>query len=258
MHCNCLIGSCRLDLLEIIELCLKAHSKKDFERILKKTGELIGYDMMACGAGVRSGFGMMPVSSFNAGFPEEFISKIVDPSGQVISPLFLRWLKEQSPQMLDAKSQSHHKSPDDIAFYQNFSINNVMSHGVLDLGQGYASYFGFANISEGIGDRHIDLMKILVPHLHEVYIKTEKVKKPLLTTTISMPKKNHTVRLSDREIEVLKWMSMGKTYWEIGIALTISDKTVKNHVQNIMKKLEANNRQHAVSKAFRMGIIKIY
>ncbi len=73
-----------------------------------------------------------------------------------------------------------------------------------------------------------------------------------------MHHESHLVRLSDRELEVLKWVSMGKTYWEIGVALTISDKTVKNHVQSIMKKLEANNRQHAVSKAFRMGIIKIY
>ncbi len=250
MYCNCLSESCRLEVISIIESCLKLHSDEEFESILKRTKELIGYEMMACGIGVRDGRSMKAVSNINDGFPEKFISAIVDSSGQVVSPLFVRWLESQSPQVLDVNDNSCLDSSEEIAFYQSFSINNVMSHGVLDCGQSYASYFGFANVAGGIGDRHVDLMKILVPHLHAVYIK---VKKPLLPTPSTLSTKS----LSPREIEVMQWLCAGKTNWEIAQVLNLSEQTVKNHVKRIIKKLDVSSRQHAVAKALQMRIITI-
>jgi len=55
--------------------------------------------------------------------------------------------------------------------------------------------------------------------------------------------------ISPREKEVLKWIIEGKTNWEIGVILHISERTVKFHVQNLMKKLRATNRYHIVAKA---------
>jgi DNA-binding CsgD family transcriptional regulator len=55
--------------------------------------------------------------------------------------------------------------------------------------------------------------------------------------------------LSKREIEVLSWLKEGKTSWEIARILRISERTVNFHVGNILKKLDANNRTHAVALA---------
>jgi LuxR family transcriptional regulator, quorum-sensing system regulator CviR len=55
--------------------------------------------------------------------------------------------------------------------------------------------------------------------------------------------------LSKREIEVLSWLKEGKTSWEIARILQITERTVNFHVRNIMKKLDANNRTHAVAIA---------
>jgi DNA-binding CsgD family transcriptional regulator len=55
--------------------------------------------------------------------------------------------------------------------------------------------------------------------------------------------------LSKREIEVLSWLKEGKTSWEIARILLISERTVNFHVSNIIKKLDANNRTHAVALA---------
>jgi DNA-binding CsgD family transcriptional regulator len=60
--------------------------------------------------------------------------------------------------------------------------------------------------------------------------------------------------LSKRELEVLHWVSEGKTDWEIGVILSISIYTVKNHVKSILSKLDACNRTHATQKANKMGI----
>jgi transcriptional regulator EpsA len=54
--------------------------------------------------------------------------------------------------------------------------------------------------------------------------------------------------LTDREIEIMHWVSVGKTNSEIGTILDISAFTVKNHLQRIFKKLDVYNRMQAVSK----------
>ena len=54
--------------------------------------------------------------------------------------------------------------------------------------------------------------------------------------------------LSDRELEILHWVSVGKTNPEIGSILDISEFTVKNHLCRIFKKLNVSSRAQAVSK----------
>lgn len=54
--------------------------------------------------------------------------------------------------------------------------------------------------------------------------------------------------LSDREIQIMDWVAMGKTNSEIGSILNISGFTVKNHMQRIFQKLNVFNRAQAVSK----------
>ncbi len=54
--------------------------------------------------------------------------------------------------------------------------------------------------------------------------------------------------LTNRELEVLHWVAMGKTNLEIGLILFISVFTVKNHVKRLFKKLKVSNRAQAVGK----------
>ncbi|MDB5870414.1 MAG: transcriptional regulator, LuxR family [Polaromonas sp.] len=54
--------------------------------------------------------------------------------------------------------------------------------------------------------------------------------------------------LSEREIQIMDWVAMGKTNSEIGSILNISGFTVKNHMQRIFQKLNVFNRAQAVSK----------
>ena len=63
--------------------------------------------------------------------------------------------------------------------------------------------------------------------------------------------------LSARELEVLKLIAGGHRNREIANKLTISEETVKMHVRNIMVKLNANDRTHAVTIAVRRGFIAL-
>ena len=61
--------------------------------------------------------------------------------------------------------------------------------------------------------------------------------------------------LSDREIEVLKLIANGKDNAQIAADLHISPKTVKNHISNILMKLQIDNRIQAAVYAVRSGIV---
>jgi DNA-binding NarL/FixJ family response regulator len=61
--------------------------------------------------------------------------------------------------------------------------------------------------------------------------------------------------LSDREVEVLKLIANGKDNAQIARELYISPKTVKNHISNILMKLQMENRIQAAVYAVRSGIV---
>src|ERR671937_911908 len=73
----------------------------------------------------------------------------------------------------------------------------------------------------------------------------------------SQPEIERTIRaeLSEREIEVLKLIANGKDNAEIAGELHISPKTVKNHISNILMKLQIENRIQAAVYAVRSGIV---
>jgi DNA-binding CsgD family transcriptional regulator len=61
--------------------------------------------------------------------------------------------------------------------------------------------------------------------------------------------------LTPRELETLRWTMDGKTAWEVGALLGISERTVVFHISNATHKLGCINKQQAVLKALRLGLI---
>lgn len=64
-----------------------------------------------------------------------------------------------------------------------------------------------------------------------------------------------TPALTPRELEALHWTMEGKTAWELGAILGISERTAVLHVNNAMHKLECTSKHQAVLKALRLGLI---
>ena len=86
-------------------------------------------------------------------------------------------------------------------------------------------------------------LKTVLPFIHNLVVRATKLSEPDET------------RLSGREQEVLGWVAQGKTNQDIARILNISVWTVKIHVANILKKLHADSRGHAVTKAYRIGLL---
>jgi two-component system NarL family response regulator len=63
--------------------------------------------------------------------------------------------------------------------------------------------------------------------------------------------------LTPREVEVLKLIAEGLSNREIAEALVISEKTVRNHINNIFSKLHVYDRSQAMLYAIRKGLVKV-
>jgi two-component system response regulator DegU len=63
--------------------------------------------------------------------------------------------------------------------------------------------------------------------------------------------------LTQRERQILTYVADGNTNKQIANVLNISEQTIKNHVSAILRKLNANDRAHAVVLAMRRGIIQL-
>lgn len=63
--------------------------------------------------------------------------------------------------------------------------------------------------------------------------------------------------LTERERQCLLWAGQGKSTWDISVILSVSERTVKFHLHNAMRKLGTSSRTHAVIRATSLGLIKV-
>src|SRR3569832_227127 len=90
------------------------------------------------------------------------------------------------------------------------------------------------------------ILEYLMPHLHQALWRI---------ASLSFDKGSAGIMISVREREVLNWIKEGKTSWEISKILRISERTVNFHVHNILSKLQATSRGHALAIAMGQKII---
>ena len=129
---------------------------------------------------------------------------------------------------------------------KNFSCSRFYAfmYGGEDIAARYVSICCLSKEHDASALSSSSALKIMAPHLHNVI--TLNYRKELISQTSENP-------LSSRELEILQWVSQGKTNYEIGIILSISAYTVKNHISNILSKLQVSNRAQALEKCMTLG-----
>lgn len=104
-----------------------------------------------------------------------------------------------------------------------------------------------SNDSVTDGEMHANRAKMgwLVQYAHTAMAKL------LLPKYVAESQADITVR----EKEVLRWTAEGKTAYEIGIILSVSERTVNFHINNVVAKLGASNKTQAAVKAVALGLL---
>ena len=86
-------------------------------------------------------------------------------------------------------------------------------------------------------------------HLMAIYYHVALERLMLIDTAPSKPD------LTERQIEVLRWVSAGKTDWEIGRILSISEATVNRHVERAKERIGVRTRAQAIVECLVNGIV---
>jgi transcriptional regulator EpsA len=128
----------------------------------------------------------------------------------------------------------------------------VVAHGTTDAAGKLVSFFIFACRAGAANAKQAYLVELLVPALHTAWVRTQL---SWSASPSGAAKPAVAGLLTTREIEILKWLYHGKSNIEIGLILTISPLTAKNHVQKILRKLNVMNRTQAVGKALALRIL---
>ena len=144
----------------------------------------------------------------------------------------------------------------DILGKGRLSMQLVNSYGYLD-GWTSAVYhkrhsalsaFSFAGKKVEKDQRTAAILSCVSPHFAESL-------KGLHNSSLEKQKAIKHLKVTKREMEILRWLEEGKSTWEVSVILNRSERVIKYHVTNLMEKLSAQNRTHAVAIAIRQGLI---
>ena len=101
------------------------------------------------------------------------------------------------------------------------------------------------------------LLELLTPYLHGTWQRVQTVERELQETpqASKSARQSGACGITEREREILGWLREGMSNLQIGVKLGISALTVTNHVQKILRKLNAANRAQAVARAMSMNLL---
>jgi LuxR family quorum sensing-dependent transcriptional regulator len=137
-------------------------------------------------------------------------------------------------------------SEPDAAEVMNRAADYGMSHGFVIPIHGLGGY----EAAVSLGGVHLDLNSRSKPALHLMAMYAfERIRR------LADPKSPPAARLTRREQEAISWAAVGKSAWEIGQILHITQRTAEEHLASAGRKLGAVNRTHAVAIAIWRNII---
>lgn len=135
---------------------------------------------------------------------------------------------------------------------ERVGATRLVAHGTHDAEGLMESFFTFACLPGADTHHQSYLVQLLVPFLHAAWMRTRMNGR---NRRNDAPKPAKRSVITGREQEILRWIYLGKSNFEIGSILAISPLTVKNHVQKILRKLNVVNRAQAVGKALDLRIL---
>jgi len=129
--------------------------------------------------------------------------------------------------------------------------DNVLVHGTYDSLGKPVSLFVLGGMPGDVGAEQSFMLELIAPFLHLAWVRSQLARAPEEAQAAT----HAADLLTAREKEILRWIHLGKSNFEIGTILGISPLTVKNHVQKILRKLNVRNRTQAVGRALALRFL---
>lgn len=243
-----LSGSDAVALLEFISASLSCRNSADFSALFSKIKNILPYDNAIVALGHLDNDQVSTVYDVNISFPTDWFHEYMSRNYLQTSAVIKRNFTEYGLQNWTDAWKKLRQPEEIISLCRDFGMDDGYTHGSRPLAtEKSGGMFCFSGPSLLCDRRSEAILEYIVPHLHLA-----------LSRTVSDTTRKDTASLfSNREREVLDWLSQGKSSWDISVILNISERTVNFHVYNIMRKLGTSNRPQTVAVAAGRGLIDL-
>lgn len=240
--------------LEILHHTVQSESPDDLRHMLLKFQQYFPFTRTLSGLvqvtpeGQFSGFGTV----INASYPDEWLYLYWKNGFAEIDPVFQTALRSPGTQHWGTTYQafSSEKELEFITTARQFGLADGITTGSVDQKCGLATVCSFASDKPIEEQRLLPLLEYLGYHVHMALLR--------ITPKTSSETDRCVKGLSPREVTILNWMKNGKTNWEIGKILGVSERTVRFHIESIFPKLEVTSRSQAVATAIEHGLPSLH
>jgi DNA-binding CsgD family transcriptional regulator len=231
------------------ETCLDAFAtaKSDIEvfHVLSKSVRDLGFEH--CSFGVRLPLPLeRPKFSLQSDYPDEWVNRYISQNYFTVDPTVKHGLTQTHPMIWQASNQKQ-----SVDFWEEASSYGLR-HGWCMPTSSRSGTIGLITMvrsGEPIGELELAEKEFRMTWLVEV--ANGAMNAHLLAHWVP----EYNAELTSRERDVLRWSSAGRTYSEIGKILSVDQRTVKFHLVNAMRKLNAANKTEAAVKGALLGLL---
>lgn len=202
----------------------------------------IGHHASMFGFAVRHALGFAIEQIIAVELPPDYLRSISGPAGTLMCPILYDWFRTHEPQLFDSDEPlDSHIEARWAATFKEFDLRRLAVHGYTSPCGRMVTFFGLYRLA-GCDPGDMDRIRSIALPVHEALLR---VCAPEVTEAEAHRK------VTDREMEIVRWLAAGKTNWEVGQILGISDLTVKSHVQRLLNKTGTKSRTQMVAQLMR-------
>lgn len=236
-----------IDLLDFIESTASVNDLDSLYKVLSAAMLGIGYDrslfsLMTDHAetGLKAGHGIM------RNYPDDWMKHYVEKGMEKYDPVRCFIFRANGPFLWNDLPSVMHYSKLQRNVMEGAHEVGLRSGVAVSLrnAKGEIAALGGANSQgETLDPRAPFILNMFGQHMYFRFIEIHSVNE------------NKTIKMSDREREILSWLAVGKTMPDVAEIVGLSVAGIRHHMKGLFDKLSVPNQTAAVTKAFRAGLI---
>ncbi|BBF94134.1 hypothetical protein BLTE_28190 [Blastochloris tepida] len=223
---------------------MSSEAAQRFQRLLDRVAASIRFEIYAVGGAPVAWRSIRKGTLLATNVPDDFRTRYIENREYERDPLIVVLRAASRPVRTADIRAAAEAEP---ALMPNFvAIGEALGTAVVAVPLRFRGRLGggviFRRREPEFTDAEVEYLELVAPALH--------------LAALDLPAAAPTNDLTARERECLAWTSVGKTAWEIGSILGISEHTAVAHLNAAVRKLGAASRAHAVAEALRRGLIE--
>ncbi len=227
---------------------LQARNREEFRDEVVRFTQRLGFETVSAVTLVQRGLGRSDVTVVD-NTPKAFSDTYLDPSVGRRDPVLKHCRSETVPIVWDQATYVKNGAAEQWEHQARFGYRTGIAM-ALHLPEGKHFFLGVDRDQALPADP--DELQRLVADLQLFAVHAQDSAMRILVQPEDQPERP---ALTPRELEALRWTMDGKTAWEVGAVLGISERTAVLHINNAMHKLNCVNKHQAVLKALKLGLI---